>query len=238
MTDAKWVPAVFFTHPRESRVDTIVLHWMATNLAGCDATFTAGVRQASAHYGIEDGTVHQYVREGDAAWHAGDRAVNHRSIGIEHSAQPGRDASDATVATSIALCVELCKRYGIGADAIHQHRDYYATQCPGTLPVAHIREQVRIALAAPAPTPAPTPKPAPAPAPSKGLNVKLIDLRDVSPYVTGPGVKPLQRLLGVPADGLAGAGTRAALGRAQVRIFGKADYVFGPATAEALLAGK
>jgi hypothetical protein len=234
--DTTWVPAVHYTSPRESKVRKIVLHWMVTNLAGCDRTFTSGLRRASAHYGIEDATVHQYVKEGDAAWHAGQRAVNHESIGIEHSAQPGRDATEATIATSIALCTEICKRYGLGADAIHQHNEFYATQCPGTIPVARIREAVRKNLAQPVPTPAP-PKPTPAPAP-KGLNVKIIDLRDVSPYVTGPGVKPLQRLLGVPADGLAGSGTRAALGRAQVRIFGKADYMFGPATAAALLAGK
>jgi hypothetical protein len=233
MTDAKWVPAVFFTHPRESKVDTIVLHWMATNLAGCDATFTGGVRQASAHYGIEGSTVHNYVREGDAAWHAGNRAVNHRSIGIEHSAQPGRDATPETVATSVALCVEMCKRYGLTADAIHKHNDYYATQCPGTLPVTTIRERVRVALAAPPLPPAPKPV-----VPTKGLNVKLIDLRDVSPYVTGPGVKPLQRLLGIPADGLAGPSTRAALVAAQKRCGLTADAIFGPSTAEALLAGK
>lgn len=82
------------------------------------------------------------------------------------------------------------------------------------------------------------PFPAPKPAPSKGLNVKIIDLRDVAPYVTGPGVKPMQRLLGVPADGLAGPGTRAALIAAQKRCGLTADAIFGPATAEALLAGK
>ena len=81
-------------------------------------------------------------------------------------------------------------------------------------------------------------KPAPKPAPQKALNVKLIDLRDVNPYVTGPGVKPLQRLLGVKADGLGGPGTRAALGAAQKRARVTVDYIFGPDTAEALLAGK
>lgn len=144
--DAKWVPAVHFTTGRESPVRRIVLHWMATNLAGCDATFTGGQREASAHYGIEGSTVHQYVREQDTAWHAGNRAINHESIGIEHSAQPGRDASEATIATSVALCTELCRRYNLTADAIGYHSQFYATQCPGTLPVARIRDAVRANL--------------------------------------------------------------------------------------------
>lgn len=84
----------------------------------------------------------------------------------------------------------------------------------------------------------PTPLPAPKPAP-KGLTVQTIDLRNADRVtVKGPGVKPLQRLLGVTADGLAGRNTKAALGAAQVRIFHNADYIFGQQTAEALLAGK
>ena len=77
------------------------------------------------------------------------------------------------------------------------------------------------------------------PAPTTGLNVKTIDLRNANKaLVKGAGVKPLQRLLGVTADGLAGKSTRAALGNAQKRCGETVDYIFGPATAEALLAGK
>ena len=69
-----------------------------------------------------------------------------------------------------------------------------------------------------------------------GVTVKTIDLR--AHTGTGPGVRPMQRLLSVPADGVAGPQTRAALGAVQRRIFGHADYLFGSATATALLAGK
>lgn len=80
----------------------------------------------------------------------------------------------------------------------------------------------------------------PSPAPQKGLVVNVIDLTHASSAhpVTGPGVRPMQRLLGVRDDGSAGDITRAALGAAQVRIFGHADYGFGPETASMLLAGK
>jgi hypothetical protein len=89
----------------------------------------------------------------------------------------------------------------------------------------------------------PSPKPVvkPAPAPPKGLTVQTIDLRNADRVtVKAPGVKPLQRLLGVTVDGLAGKNTKAALHAFQLRIFGAAgaDYIFGQQTAEALLSGK
>ena len=156
-----FLPAAHFTKGRESKIDTIVLHWMAGTLASTDATFTGGAREASAHYGIEGAVVHQYVHDGDTAWHSGDRATNQRSIGIEHSAAPGRPASPATIATSVTLCVALCRKYGISPDHIYPHKKFYSTACPGTLPVAAIVAAVRAQLGyplTPAPRPTPTPK--------------------------------------------------------------------------------
>lgn len=131
---------------------------------------------------------------------------------------------------------------GRSLPTIDCHSDWFATACPGPELRAWVKAGAHRPGGAasaipnlPAPAPEPAPKPAPAP---KELNVRLIDLRDVSPYVTGPGVKPMQRLLGVPADGLGGPGTRAALGAAQRRAHLAVDYIFGPDTAEALLAGK
>ena len=144
-----FLPAAHFTRGRESKIDTLVLHWIAGTLASADATFTGGRREASAHFGIENTTVHQYVRVSDTAWHAGDRAVNHRSIGIEHSAAPGRAATPSTIATSVALCVALCRKYGISPARIFPHKKFTATACPGTLPIAAIVAAVRTALTTP-----------------------------------------------------------------------------------------
>lgn len=81
------------------------------------------------------------------------------------------------------------------------------------------------------------PKPAPAPANTNGdIDVKLLDLTNADKkLVTGAGVKPMQRLLGVTADGKAGPATRKALLAAQKRLKLAQDGVFGPATASALL---
>lgn len=69
--------------------------------------------------------------------------------------------------------------------------------------------------------------------------MKTIDLRGaLVTIVTGPGVPPLQRLLGVTPDGKAGPATRAALLAHQTHAGLQPDGIFGPATASALLAGK
>ena len=67
--------------------------------------------------------------------------------------------------------------------------------------------------------------------------MRIIDLRNANNApVRAPGVTPLQRLLGVPADGVAGPQTRAALGNQQHAHGVAQDYIFGPDTASALLA--
>jgi hypothetical protein len=61
-----------------------------------------------------------------------------------------------------------------------------------------------------------------------------VDLRHADTgYVAGPGVRPLQRLLGVAVDGRAGRRTRGALWSLQTRLGVDADFVFGPVTAAA-----
>lgn len=83
------------------------------------------------------------------------------------------------------------------------------------------------------------PKPIPA-SPTGGLHVNVIDLSHASNtrLNRSSGVKPLQRLLGIPADGLGGGGTRAALYAYQASHGLKPDAVFGRITAESMLAGR
>lgn len=136
-----WIGSPNYWAGRTQKVTTVVLHWMAGTLASTDKTFNSNVgteRATSAHYGIEDDVVHQYVRDEDTAWHA--RQANPFSIGIEHSAQPGRDASDVTLETSAQLIASLAKKHGltVSADRLVPHSLYVATTCPGTLPLDRI----------------------------------------------------------------------------------------------------
>jgi len=160
------VSTVFLPSPNRAsrngtRIDHLVVHWMSGTLAGTDATFRNPDSQVSAHYAVEGTVIHQYVNDKETAWHAGDRAENQRSIGIEHSAAPGRAATQATIDTSVALMTRLCLKYDISPDHIYPHKRFTATQCPGTLPVAAMVARVRANLALkPAPPP---PEPVPVP---------------------------------------------------------------------------
>lgn len=164
LTDTfSFIPSPFHTPGRNGQtVKDIVAHWMDTDLAGADATFTHPGRNVSAHYGIENTTGHQYVAEGDTAWHAGTFTENLRSIGIEHSAAPGRDATPATIETSIQTMTEICQRYQINPlTNIYPHNRFFATACPGTLPLPGMILEVhnRLTHTGTLPTPPPAPLP-------------------------------------------------------------------------------
>lgn len=118
-------------------IDRIYIHWMVGTLASTDAVFQNTSIGTSAHYGIENGNVHQYVAEQNTAYHAGTWSENLRSIGIEHSAAPGRDATPQTLETSAQLIADICRRRGIPCDRAHirKHSENIATQCPGTIPI-------------------------------------------------------------------------------------------------------
>ena len=136
-----WVPSPNFTPGRGGKkVDRFVIHWVDGTLSSADAQFSKDGSKApysgtSAHFGVEDGTVHQYVKVENTAWHAHNFDVNQRSIGIEHSADPFRPASDDTYSTSGQLIASICHQLGLtpSRGLLHKHSEYYNTQCSGTI---------------------------------------------------------------------------------------------------------
>lgn len=142
--------------------EAILLHWINGPLAVADAAFSRSATQVSAHAGIENSEIHEYVNTDFTAWHAGNWEVNLRTIGIEHSAQPGREATPQTVETSIEYVTTKCHTYGINphgtftftsrdgtkktVPCIFGHDEVIPTQCPGTIPVEHIRDEVAVRL--------------------------------------------------------------------------------------------
>lgn len=141
----KQVPSPNYTRGRSQKISKVIVHWIVGNLSAADAVFKNPKAQTSAHYGIENKTVHQYVAEANTAWHA--ISANPFSIGIEHSAAPGRPASNATYDTSIELIAEICRRYKLNPDtAIEPHSKYVATQCPGTMDLNRIKKGVKARL--------------------------------------------------------------------------------------------
>ena len=132
----QWIGSPNFDKNRKTPTK-IVIHWMDGNLASADKVFQDTKRGTSAHFGVENNTVHQYVKEDCVAYHAGNYAVNQESFGIEHSAQPGRDASPETIESSAQLIAKLSKDWNIPLDRAHvlKHSEIKATQCPGTIPI-------------------------------------------------------------------------------------------------------
>ena len=148
---SQWIASPNITPGRSGyRPRAVVIHMMDGSLAATDSWFQSPRSQVSAHYGIgRAGQVHQYVREGDTAWHAGrvnaptwpllKPGVNPNlyTIGIEHEARQ-KDVGrwpDAMLQTSAALLGEIASRWGIPLDRAHviRHCDIYSLKpfCPG-----------------------------------------------------------------------------------------------------------
>ncbi|GAA1454788.1 N-acetylmuramoyl-L-alanine amidase [Nesterenkonia lacusekhoensis] len=143
-----WQPCENYTAGRDgTSIDRIVIHYIVGTLAAADVTFADPNSGVSAHYGIGEGSFHQYVSEINTAWHAGNWSMNQRSIGIEHSADPDRRPTLNTYDISIELCTRICREYGIDPQTqIIPHSSVAATACPGTVNLQHIRDEVERSL--------------------------------------------------------------------------------------------
>ena len=75
-------PNTYSVGRQNNPIDHIIIHAMDGTLASTDSVFTTGSRGTSAHFGIEDDKIHEYVKLTDTAYHAGDWPMNLRSIGI------------------------------------------------------------------------------------------------------------------------------------------------------------
>lgn len=108
--------------PRDYRVDRIVVHVTQGGFASAVDAFRDPGHRASAHYIVRgDGHVEQMVRELDVAFHANNRSMNERSVGIEHVGfvDRPRDFTGAMYAASARLAADVCRRYDIPVDRRH-----------------------------------------------------------------------------------------------------------------------
>lgn len=125
----------------------VVCHWIVGHLAAADATFQDPNRVASAHYGVEGSTVHQYVRDKDTAYANGNWDWNLKALSIEHAGGPDIPITDATYETSATLIADLCRQYAIPLDRDHVKRHQEVsdnpTACPGALDVDRLVRRAR-----------------------------------------------------------------------------------------------
>ncbi|MDX3243124.1 N-acetylmuramoyl-L-alanine amidase [Streptomyces sp. ME18-1-4] len=124
---ARWVAASeanfrWADRPDDYGIDMVVVHVTQGDLASAVKAFEDPGHKAAAHYIVaQDGHVTQMVRELDVAYHAGNRAYNERSVGIEHEGFVDRpeDFTDAMYAASARLTAAICRRYDIPVDREH-----------------------------------------------------------------------------------------------------------------------
>jgi N-acetyl-anhydromuramyl-L-alanine amidase AmpD len=117
--------------PRSERVDTLVLHHTALDLAASLKVLREG--NVSVHYVLaEDGTVYKLLEDDEVGWHAGLSMwrgrpnVNARSIGIEIVKLDGNlhPYRRAQVAALIELCGLILRRHpGIEPRNVVGHSD-------------------------------------------------------------------------------------------------------------------
>ena len=133
LPEVKFVRARFFRSVPKSTpraIDLIVLHTMeaaekSNTAEAVAAYFAAGcpdakgnLRQASAHFNVDNDSIVQSVLVEDVAFHAA--GTNHNGIGIEHAGYANQDAagwgdtySVAMLRLSAALCAKLSKDHDI-----------------------------------------------------------------------------------------------------------------------------
>ncbi|MEU2115944.1 N-acetylmuramoyl-L-alanine amidase [Streptomyces sp. NPDC016459] len=108
--------------PDDYRIDRVVIHVVQGSYATALKVFKNPGHGAATHYVVrKDGHVAQMIRELDVGFHAGNRDMNERSVGIEHEGFVDRpqDFTAAMYAGSARLTADICARHGIPVDREH-----------------------------------------------------------------------------------------------------------------------
>lgn len=138
------------TYPRRSTVQHIDIHHMTIHDSADGAALRACVstwanREASAHYGIDNDRIAQFVYDDREAWANANSAANQSGVSIEHANSATGDPSGwpisaKTIANSVKLVAALHVTHKLGrphsagfgaSGTIRTHNSFYATACPG-----------------------------------------------------------------------------------------------------------
>ncbi len=131
-------------------IDRITFHHIVGDApGGTDHFRTAGVEVSSTYAISSNGTIYQYVQEGDTPYTDGNYDSNSRSITIEHAGgHPDVPYTEAMYKASIELVAFLIQKYGINdfqrhRDVIDKRRYPGGTACPGQLDVERIVSEAK-----------------------------------------------------------------------------------------------
>ncbi len=83
-----WKGARYKTTGRSAPLDTLVIHGMGGNLSGTTSWFQNPFSLVSAHAGVGENEIHEYVKASDTAWATGVWSWNVRSYNLEIQNSP------------------------------------------------------------------------------------------------------------------------------------------------------
>jgi spore germination protein YaaH/N-acetyl-anhydromuramyl-L-alanine amidase AmpD len=114
---AQWIEAYPGNYAKANRTDVrwVVIHVTEGSAQSAINWFLDPRARVSAHYIVSlGGAVYQMVREGDIAWHAGNRLYNSLSVGIEHEGfVKAKMFTEHQYRASARLLAYLAYKYGI-----------------------------------------------------------------------------------------------------------------------------
>ncbi|MGI5829238.1 MAG: phage tail tip lysozyme [Bradymonadia bacterium] len=131
------------SNPRNKSISKITIHHMAGNMGAVScANMHKNGGGASANYYIgSDGSICAGVAENRRAWTSSSGSNDHAALTFEvanNSGAPNWTVSDAAYRSTIALCRDICSRYGISpyfdgsaSASLTAHYMFASTACPG-----------------------------------------------------------------------------------------------------------
>jgi hypothetical protein len=138
----EWKGTPNFRPQKSVKKKFIVFHWIVGTLDSATSIFQNASRKVATNYGVGEGRIHQYVKDGDYAFGSGTTEANTYGISIEHEggqmiAGKRKVPTKKTLETSAWLCAKIARENGLG-DLVpgvnaFPHSKFVATACPGTL---------------------------------------------------------------------------------------------------------
>jgi N-acetylmuramoyl-L-alanine amidase len=93
----------------------------------------SGGREASWHYTVDDVEIWQSFEDGQMCWHAGNKAGNEQSIGVEICVNKGARGFAIACKNAAWLVAELLTKHNLSIQAVKQHYNWSGKNCPAEL---------------------------------------------------------------------------------------------------------
>ena len=126
------------------KITKITIHHMSGNATiESVGEWFAGESSGSSNYGVgTDGRIAMYVEENRRAWTSSNKENDYQAVTIEvanNTGAPDWKVSDKALESTIALCVDICRRNGIAklnytgdkTGNLTMHKWFANTDCPG-----------------------------------------------------------------------------------------------------------